>query len=103
MSFVYISTGNSDDKLTQHRWSMLLFEINKLIEFYAEQGIVTIHGRWYSSPVTAYQNACFGIEFTPPVGNYANALKDALRGIATEFHQDSIAWAEVNETDFLKG
>ena len=90
---VYVSIGNSDDKLTQAEWS------NYVIEMLAR--VVSIgrtHGDWYSPPFTRYQNACWCIEF-----NSAADIAEA-REVATEirqkYRQDSVAWA-VATTEFL--
>jgi len=55
---VYISIGNSDDKLTQAEWSQYVVEIIARVV-----SIGHTHGAWFSLPHTAYQNACWCVEF----------------------------------------
>jgi hypothetical protein len=102
---VYISIGNSDDKLTQRRWADFVAEVGSVI---ARAG--QIHGSWYSASDAPWQNACWCVEIaeatTPPAAGYfpmflRTSLKNELRGLAQIYAQDSIAWAEVKETEFL--
>lgn len=95
---VYISIGNSDDKLTQKEWSDYWHEVNNLM---AGAG-VNFHGRWMSSPNVEYQNACWCIEFDfgPKRREW---LQSQLGWIAEKYRQDSIAWAIVKDTEFIRG
>jgi hypothetical protein len=90
---VYVSIGNSDDKLTQIEWSAYVVEMTVRVA-----AIGRIHGSWASNPVSAFQNACWCIEFD----NAADIAE--AREVATEirqkYRQDSIAWA-VAETEFI--
>jgi len=90
---VYVSIGNSDDKLTQREWCSFVAEVEEEIEALARQ----IHGMWFSRPDAAWQNACWCFE--PPADT--RELKEDLAGIASLYRQDSIAWAEATTT-FLK-
>lgn len=95
---VYISIGNSDDKLTQAEWS----KYYDMVDSHIMSRRVVTHGRWVSETTNAYQNACWCIE--PSFGpNGLTDLKEVLASIAKEFNQDSIAWAEVKETEFIRG
>lgn len=89
----YISIGNSDDKLTQARWAEFYRATNILLRAYGN-----VHGQWVSEPASAWQNACWCLEFED-TGPFP--LKKELAGLAKTFDQDSIAWAEVPETEFL--
>lgn len=91
---VYISIGNSDDKLTQREWSAFTLRIHLAIDDHAK----VIHGSWYSGSAAEYQNACWCAEI--PLERVA-ALKGKLRLLSGEFRQDSIAWAGVPVTEFL--
>lgn len=93
--FVYISIGNSDDKLTQAEWSTFYKRTDAEISTFAEE----IHGRWISDPVSRYQNACWCIEINNSID--MDDLRDVLAQIAVKFKQNSIAWAAVDHTDFL--
>lgn len=90
---VYISIGNSDDKLTQAEWSKYVVEMLTRVVSIGKR-----HGDWYSAPYTPYQNACWCVEFS------SDADIQEAREVATEirqkWRQDSIAWA-VAETEFI--
>jgi hypothetical protein len=91
---VYVSIGNSDDKLPQARWHEFWVEFRRTVVHHASQ----VHGEWLSIGCAPYQNACICLEL--PAGN-ANGLKIDLATLAAEFGQDSIAWAEAR-TVFIK-
>lgn len=93
MITVYISIGNSDDKLTQAEWAAYYRDVNLAIRGY----VGSVHGQWVSEPASAWQNACWCIEIGDTVGGLRNSLAD----IARQYRQDSIAWAEVPKTEFL--
>ena len=91
---VYISVGNSDDKLSQAEWSSYVVEMTVRVA-----SVGHVHGSWSSNPVGPYQNACWCVEFR-------NAAEIAeAREVATEirrkWRQDSVAWAVVPETEFI--
>lgn len=91
---VYVSIGNSDDKLTQRQWSAFVLHTHLTIS----DAAATVHGAWYSGPAVEWQNACWCADIHT---DQVPALKDTLRTLAGEFRQDSIAWAEVPATEFL--
>jgi hypothetical protein len=93
---VYISIGNSDDKLTQADWSAFHFAVRALLQDHSD---ITVHGEWASFPTAPFQNACWCVEFAHDANRAA--VKLALRGEAEFYRQDSIAWAEVPHTEFL--
>jgi hypothetical protein len=90
---VYLSVGNSDDKLTQVEWCNYVVEMTARVVAAGHP-----HGQWASNPVGAYQNACWCVEFS----NAADVAE--AREVATEirkkYRQDSVAWA-VAETEFI--
>lgn len=92
----YISIGNSDDKLSQEMWSAYWHEVN----FALAGRRLHFHGRWASLPNDRFQNACWCVE-----GDFGPAgradLKQELADIARKYNQDSIAFAAVQETEFL--
>lgn len=92
---VYVSIGNSDDKLCQTDWSTFAGEVVDAVTDYAEQ----IYGVWYSEPSSAFQNAC--IAATIPTPFLVDQLRTELTRIRTEYHQDSVAWAEAPRTEFI--
>lgn len=90
----YVSIGNSDDKLAQHDWACFVADVTLILHRHN----VRFHGSWFSEPASMWQNACFCIEL-PDV--LAGPLKQDLAAMARKYHQDSIAWAEAPETEFL--
>lgn len=98
---VYISIGNSDDKLSQMQWGKFYRKVDLTIQGYRNVGLL-IHGRWVSQSTDYWQNACWCIDTFGTSGRFSlDALKDALRELAGQFNQHSIAWAPVTETEFL--
>ncbi len=96
---VYISIGNSDDKLTQLRWSDYVADVEQRL---AESGF-KMHGSWFSRPDAVWQNACWCVEpgvFNSPA--FIDGFKEELRRVAERYNQDSIVWAEA-EPEFLTG
>lgn len=95
MKTVYVSIGNSDDKLSQLQWSQ--FHLQTHLELHAVAS--EMHGAWTSGPTSAWQNACWCIEIEDELVEQA---KLELKLLARQFRQDSIAWAEVPVTEFIK-
>lgn len=99
---VYISIGNSDDKLTQKEWTDFIADVDDDV-----QGSGHIHGRWFSAPDVEWQSACWCVEIDESFNRgpevRAQRLKANLAVHARTYGQDSIAWAEVKETEFLGG
>ncbi len=91
---VYISIGNSDDKLTQAEWALFFSQTAVLLQRHAK-----VHGQWASEPASAWQNACWCVEVDG--STKAEFIKAELVGLTERFRQDSIAWAEVKTTEFL--
>jgi hypothetical protein len=92
---VYMSIGNSDDKLTQAEWSEFYVRMAAEVASYASQ----IHGTWFSNPVGRWQNACWCLEFASEAA--AKTARDVAAEIREEYRQDSVAWAEVPVTQFI--
>ncbi len=92
---VYISIGNSDDKLSQADWHRFYVTVNLAVRGAAE----TVIGAWVSEPASSWQNACWAIVLPPPVSR--EHLKMKLSEAAREFRQESIAWAVAPVTEFL--
>jgi hypothetical protein len=95
---VYISIGNSDDKLLQREWAAYAGGVLGAVR-QAEANGATTHGSWTSLPFSAFQNACWCVEIRP---EDAEALKAELRDLADIYRQDSVAWAEAPVTEFLR-
>ncbi len=91
---IYVSIGNSDDKLTQFRWSCFQNDINRALVAVGAD----VHGQWYSAPDSPFQNACWCFEVLPTL---VKGLKARLEYLAENYEQDSIAWAQA-DTEFIK-
>lgn len=94
MITAYVSIGNSDDKLTQDKWRTFIMTVRAYLRKHA----LEVHGEWYSSPTSQYQNACFCVVFDDDT---AALVKMRLAEIREDYRQDSVAWAEVPVTDFI--
>jgi hypothetical protein len=93
---VYISIGNSDDKLSQAKWAMFQLDVARALTTAGAR----YHGEWHSHPGSMWQNACWCVEIPPAA---AGRLKDELGRLADVYQQESIAWAEAPTTEFLWG
>jgi hypothetical protein len=89
MSFVYISIGNSDDKLTQKEWSEFCAEVDGNLGVMAQK-----HGVWFSAPQSQWQNACWCFEVQD---DWVPALKTILARLARHYKQEWISWVQVSE------
>jgi hypothetical protein len=89
----YISIGNSDDRLTQHRWAWFWRRTDDAIRGAAEH----VYGAFVSEPTQPYQNACWSVSV---FSEDRDDLRSTLRAIAADFGQDSIAWCEA-DTELL--
>lgn len=100
---VYVSIGNSDDKLPQHRWSKFGTD---LIHILSSIRNGQIHGIWYSAPDSPYQNLCVCVElpelYTSAPEIYIDGLQEHLKDLAKEYEQESISWASVEDQQFLQ-
>lgn len=93
MITVYVSIGNSDDKLSQAEWANYVQVTRNLLRLRARE----IHGEWYSAPDSDYQNACFCVV----LGDDADTIRKSLAELRAAWRQDSVAWAEVPVTEFI--
>jgi hypothetical protein len=90
---IFVSIGNSDDKLSQEDWSLYVGRVNETLQSWADN----VHGNWRSLPDDPWQNACWAVEF----GAFdPQRAKVDLEEIAREFDQDSILWAEA-QVEFI--
>ena len=92
---VYLSIGNSDDKLSQKDWA----QFGRDIAGYVVRWASRVHGTWASLPDSPYQNACWCLEFDDQVS--LDAARQQAMMVRKHYHQDSVAWAEVPETEFI--
>ena len=93
MKTVVVLIGNSDDKLSQARWSDFYMYVDSVINSYSRD----VHFSGTSIPNHRWQNACFvgevSINAIDDIRNYLKRLKD-------EFKQHSIAIL-VGDTEFI--
>lgn len=90
---VYVSIGNSDDKLSQAHWSELHNKLIATIRGHTLQ----VYGDWTSTSTDPWQNACVAFE----IGNETSErLQLDLAELSAEYGQDPIAWAEA-DTRFI--
>lgn len=97
---IYISIGNSDDKLSQADWSSFVLDVDRAFNSAVQFEGAWVHGRWYSRPDEPWQNACWCAEWHDDLAHVVAALKRTLASIARTYRQDSIAWAEAT-TEFI--
>lgn len=98
---VYVSIGNSDDRLEQNQWHAFCAAVDRTFDQAARYVGSTVHGRWYSLPNEQWQNACWCVEFADDMGEIVAEYRAELARLAGVFRQDSIAWAEAVKTEFL--
>lgn len=84
-----ILIGNSDNKLTQQRWSAYVEDCDNLIRLNSNR----VHFRGSSPSIAPYQNHCWVVE---PLDNFLKALS----AIGKKYNQDSIAVIN-GETSFI--
>lgn len=94
MLTVYVSIGNSDDKLSQAEWAAFHSAVGQVIRRVAH----VVHGAWMSGSADPWQNACWCVVLVP--GSDIAWLRGQLANLAKAYEQESIAWAEA-KTEFL--
>jgi hypothetical protein len=91
---VHISVGNSDDKLTQARWSAFLVDVREVLQASIDHGGDDTGGAWlgawYSESGAPWQNACWAIEYYDSAA--ISMAQTRLVGLAATYGQDAIAW-----------
>jgi hypothetical protein len=91
---IYITIGNSDDKLTQRDWMLFIHKVR----FAVIEHCAKLHGEWHSEPVVSWQNACWCFDIAT---QKVDPLKSILRELAQEYQQDAIVWAEAKVSMLL--
>lgn len=94
----YVSIGNTDNKLTQVQWSLFVDAIRRLFQDVEHQVQVVFEG--FAHPDSQFQNACWGL-LLPADRAPVETLRWRLARVAGLYRQDSIAWAEAQQTEFL--
>jgi hypothetical protein len=95
---VYITIGNSDDKLSQADWASFVLDVDRAFQSAVQFEGAWVHGRWFSRPDEPWQNACWCAEWHEDLRHVVDALQRKLASIARAYRQDSIAWAEAQTT-----
>lgn len=91
MKTITIQIENSDDKLSQSRWSDFMSEAHSIIGHLCSK----IHFFGTSLGNSRWQNACWVVEF-----NELLPLRERLSSLKNRFKQDSIAITE-GTTEFI--
>lgn len=94
MKTVYVSIGNSDDRLSQAEWSRYWASVSNCVHNYADG----VHGEWTSDTTDAYQNAIWGFDIDD---DHIRPLKAELAERKVLYRQDSIAWTEAKKAKML--
>lgn len=92
---VFVSIGNSDDKLTQKEWAKFCARTREAVNTYA----ATYLGEWYSKPGEQWQNMCVAADIDRNSMDHLFAELEILR---VAYRQDSIAVLP-GETIFVDG
>ena len=91
---VYLSIGNSDDKLSQREWAQFITRVDAAVFNWN----CKIHGKWFSAPDSMWQNANWCLQFDSEEDmKYA---KEEIITIRRQYRQDSVAWA-VGKVEFI--
>lgn len=94
MTHVFVTVGNSDDKLGQRQWANFVRNVDTALRHSVN---ATVHGQFYSTPDSPWQNACWSVDLKDE--EVAN-VKARLAKIAFVFNQDTIAW-NPSTTEFI--
>lgn len=97
-----VSIGNSDDKLSQRRWSEFIDGLAvALADLEADYpGKIDIHFFGSSNPVSMWQTVT-AVFNAPATREVNDAIRADLARLAAEFEQDSIALT-IGNTTFVK-
>lgn len=91
---VYVSIGNSDDKLPQREWAKFITDLNYAVSIHARE----VYGQWFSEPAAPFQNMVTAfLLHVDEVG----PLQRKLAKLRALYRQDSIAWAKAERTEFI--
>ncbi len=96
MPTVYVSIGNSDDRLTQAEWHDFHDDVSRILTGHGAK----FHGQWVSPSTGESQNACWCFEVPEAV---TWELRSELARLAEAYRQDAISWAEVFGTPVILG
>jgi hypothetical protein len=92
---VYVTVGNSDDRLSQSRWADFTEAVGYVVLDYE----VEVYGPWFTPSDSSRQSACWGVEVERQALVGFRSELDLLR---QQFGQDTIAFA-VAELEMIGG
>lgn len=92
---VTVTIGNSDDGLSQYRWSAFIRELGMTIASKAD----TIDFAGFPPADKPWQNACWVFEINQ---QRCDELRVALAGLAKDYEQDAITWIQSPDVEFIK-
>jgi hypothetical protein len=90
---ITIQIGNSDDKLTQAKWSEFVAEVNDLVEHYS----LRVHFFGGAANWMPWQNVAW-IVVTEE--SELNAFVRDVKEVRLRYNQESVAWT-LGKTDFI--
>lgn len=97
---VYVTIGNTDNKLTQQEWSQFCSDVFRCVQ--DASNYIVFHG--FSLPSAPYQNAVVAFTRMASVDGREEEreriLRQRLSILASKFKQESIAWS-VGQVEFL--
>lgn len=99
---IVIAIGNSDNKLSQARWSLFYGEVDATVRHYEQLAGFAVHGRWVSPSTAPWQNAAWSLGVEDDMLTHTRDLKHQLQRLLPAFGQDSLAWT-VGQTLLLSG
>lgn len=94
MPVVFVSIGNSDNKLTQAEWNQYCLEV----ETYCDHLSTRFYAKCYSLSNAPFQNAVFSMECPATT---ISSLRSCLSMAANKYRQDSIAMNVCDSTDMV--
>lgn len=100
---VYVSIGNSDDKLSQKDWAGFVADVHDALWGNQRSRASVLHGAWLSRSDSPFQNACWCVEYGDSEKGILAALsaRQRLTWAGKAYMQNTVTWAEVKDTEFL--
>lgn len=96
MKTIAVMIGNTDNKLTQQRWSEFCSDVRAVIEG-AVSARGNIYGEWFSASDAPWQNAAWCVEVDE---QDLMLFRHNLIEVRKRYSQDSIGWME-SDVEFL--
>lgn len=101
MPSAFIVIGNSDNKLSQQDWARFQGDLVGIVDDLVEDG-ATVHGVWFSEPMSIYQNMAVCVQIPPDTDDWrpASWLRKHLGKLAATYNQDEIA-LQIGDPEFV--